>query len=189
MVWPQPKCVCVFECVKAQGNVGWLAAWWLSLLLSVLNVIFPLAVQGPSVCWACCSLCGDQRDPQNSQHTEEVTQPDLTQLSRVCWSSLRPLRTRQTGPDGTRLSRVHHCFSSETLCPSSLWSVDGFIYWLKEGYSVEQGFPTSPQNINKFRKCMHLMLLTSGKKFLLTLNVECSWRSFIAVLTPRWTWF
>ncbi len=49
---------------------------------------------------------------QNSQHTEEVTQPDLTRFSRVYWISLRPLRTQQAGPDGTRLSRaVHHCFS------------------------------------------------------------------------------
>lgn len=107
--------------MKAQGNVGWragwLAAWWLSLLLSVLNVIFPLAAQGPSVCWARCSLCGDQRDPQNSQRAEEMTPPDLTQLSRVCWTSMRPLRTRQTGPDGTRLSRVvHHCLSFDKSC-------------------------------------------------------------------------
>lgn len=147
-------CICVFECVKAQGNVGWragwLAAWWLSLLLSVLNVIFPLAAQGPSVCWARCSLCGDQRDPQNSQRAEEMTPPDLTQLSRVCWTSMRPLRTRQTGPDGTRLSRVvHHCLSFDKSCycvaprfSSTVCSVHGsYEHWLGGGYITDSDIP------------------------------------------------
>lgn len=107
LVWTQPR---------LRGMWLWLAVWWLSLLLPILNVIFPLAVQGVSVCWACCSLCGDQRDPQNSPHTltEEVTQPDPARRNQVYWSSLRPLRTQQTGPDETRLGRVvHQCTSSD----------------------------------------------------------------------------
>lgn len=125
--------MCVFGYVKTQGgNAGWLAGWlaarWLSVLLSVWNVIFTLAAQGPSVCRACCSLCGDQRDPQNSLHTEEVTQPDLTQLSRAYYSSLRPLRTQRIGPDGTRLSKVvYHRFSSGML-PSVVWLDKGLSH-------------------------------------------------------------
>lgn len=67
LFWMQPWCVCVcgFKCVKAQGNVGWLAARWLSLMQSVFNVIFPLAGRGDSVCHAQCSLWWDQQDPQN----------------------------------------------------------------------------------------------------------------------------
>lgn len=99
------KCESSGEC----GLAGWLAAWWLSLLLAVLFVIFPLAMQGVGVCWACCALCGDQRDPQNSQHTAEVTQADPTKLNKVYWSWFSPLRAQQTAPDGTSL--IILCYS------------------------------------------------------------------------------
>lgn len=148
---------CVCEYVKAQGNVGWLAGWqrdgYLSAPLSVLNVIFALAVLVRSVCRARCSLCGDQWDPQNSQHREEVTQPDLTQLSQVCWPSLIPLRTQQFGPDGTRLSAVVcHCIRPDIvpLCYSAstlfkvwccaivlLYAHDRELYWwCWNGYNI-----------------------------------------------------
>lgn len=122
LVWTPSMRVCVWvsewicegsgECRLA----GWQRDGYLSAPLSVLNVIFALAVLVHSVCRARCSLCGDQWDPQNSQHREEVTQPDLTQLSQVCWPSLIPLRTQQFGPDGTRQSAVVcHCIRPDIV--------------------------------------------------------------------------
>lgn len=93
-----------FECNLPPGSAGNLCVWWASY-----------------------SLCGDQRDPQNSQRTEEVTQSDPTQLSQVNWSLLIPLRTQQTGPVGTRLSRAVHHVSF------SVHSVDGFVWALTRG--------------------------------------------------------
>lgn len=83
--------MCVFGYVKTQGNAGWPASrpagWQHDIYLCCclfLNGIFALAAQGPGVCRARRSLCGDQRDPPKFPlHTEEVTQPDLTQLSRA----------------------------------------------------------------------------------------------------------
>lgn len=97
-------CVSELHFVKAQGNLERLAEWWLSLPLAIFNVILPLAVQGPAMCWVCWSLCGDQWDLQNSQHTAEVTQADPSQLGKVCWSWFRPLnRLNQMEPALTEM--------------------------------------------------------------------------------------
>lgn len=103
-------CVCVWMC-ESSGNVDWLVVWWLSLLLAALNVIFPLAVQGAGVTWVCFSLCGDQPDPQNSQHTAEVTQADPTRLSQVYWLWFRPLSITAAWTRSNQTEHIRLLFS------------------------------------------------------------------------------
>lgn len=97
--------------VSVRGMCLWLAAWWLSLLWAIFNVILPLAVQRAAVCRARCSLCGDQRDPPPQIYNTQRKWPDLTPPNFV----LALAEPTEDAADWTRWNQTRSSWASVLL--------------------------------------------------------------------------